>query len=83
MNECYLFTVSGNSTKPSFYHPDKNPLGQIFNIGDIVSMAGGNYTSLAIKGGVIGIRSGQSVCVFATGSVNDFLICILTILPLA
>ena len=48
--------VSGNSTKPSFYHPENNPLGQIFNIGEIVSLAGGNYTSLAIKGGVIGIR---------------------------
>ena len=82
MNECYLFTVSGNSTKPSFYHPDKNPLGQIFNIGDIVSMAGGNYTSLAIKGGVIGIRSGQSDWVLATVSVNDFLTWILTIPPI-
>lgn len=47
--------AGGNSTKPSFYHPEKNPLGQIFNIGEIVSLAGGNYTSLAIKGGVIGI----------------------------
>ena len=52
-----MFSVSGNSTKPSFYHPESNPLGQIFNIGEIVSLAGGNYTSLAIKGGVIGIRS--------------------------
>ena len=29
---------------------------QIFNIGEIVSLAQGNYTALAIKGGVIGIR---------------------------
>ena len=29
---------------------------QIFRIGEIVSLAKGNYTALAIKGGVIGIR---------------------------
>ena len=48
--------ILGNSSLPSFYHPTKNPLGQIFNIGEIVDLAGGNYTSLAINGGVIGIR---------------------------
>ena len=46
----------GNNSRPSFYHPEKNPLGQIFNIGEIVALAGGNYSSLAINGGVIGIR---------------------------
>ena len=46
--------ISG--TRPSIYHQTKNPLGQIFNIGEIVELAGGNYTSLAIKGGVIGVR---------------------------
>ena len=43
-------------SRPSFYHPLENPLGQIFNIGEIVKMAGGDYRSLAIRGGVIGIR---------------------------
>ena len=41
---------------PSLYHHKHNPLGQIFNIGEIVELAEGNYTQLAIKGGVIGIR---------------------------
>ena len=40
----------------SLYHHKHNPLGQIFNIGEIVELAEGNYTQLAIKGGVIGIR---------------------------
>ena len=43
-------------TRPSLYNHKHNPLGQIFNIGEIVELAGGNYTRLAIKGGVIGIR---------------------------
>ena len=43
---------------PSFFHATENPLGQIFNIGEIVRMAGGNYSSLAIRGGVVGIRYG-------------------------
>jgi len=47
--------IEGNNSRPSFYHPEKNPLGQIFNIGEIVALAGGNYSSLAINGGVIGI----------------------------
>ena len=45
-----------NSSLPSFYHPIDNPLGQIFNIGEIVKLAGGNYSALSITGGVIGIR---------------------------
>ena len=43
-------------SRPSLYHYNHNPFGQIFNIGEIVELAGGNYTKLAIKGGVIGIR---------------------------
>ena len=43
-------------SRPSLYHHNHNPLGQIFNIGEIVELAGGNYTKLAIKGVVIGIR---------------------------
>jgi len=43
------------SGRPSFYNPVTNPLGQIFRIGEIVTLAKGNYTALAIKGGVIGI----------------------------
>ena len=45
-------------TRPSLYNHKDNPMGQIFNIGEIVELAGGNCTQLAIKGGVIGIRSG-------------------------
>ena len=45
-----------NSSLPSFYHPVDNPLGQIFNIGEVVKLAGGNYSALSITGGVIGIR---------------------------
>ena len=41
---------------PSFYHQKNNPLGQIFYIGEVVRLAGGNYSTLAIRGGVIGIR---------------------------
>ena len=43
-------------SRPSFYHPTENPLGQIFNIGEIVRMARGEYNRLAIRGGVVGIR---------------------------
>ena len=43
-------------SRPSFYHPTENTIGQIFRIGQIVEMAGGNYSSLAIRGGVVGIR---------------------------
>ena len=50
----------GRDKGPSFYHPESNPLGQIFNIGEIVALAGGNYSSLAINGGVIGIRSASA-----------------------
>ena len=46
-------------TRPSLYNYKDNPMGQIFNIGEIVELAGGNYTHLAIKGGVIGIRFGK------------------------
>ena len=42
--------------RPSFYHKDANPLGQIFNLGEIVRLADGNYTQLSIKGGVVGIK---------------------------
>jgi len=42
-------------TRPSLFHHKHNPLGQIFNIGEVVELAGGNYTSLSIKGGVVGI----------------------------
>ena len=51
-----MVTIGNNSSRPSFYHPVDNPLGQIFNIGEIVVLAGGNYSALAITGGVIGIR---------------------------
>ena len=38
-------------SRPSFYHPTENPLGQIFNIGEIAKMAGGDYNMLAIRSG--------------------------------
>ena len=40
---------------PSIYHPVDNPLGQIFWLGDIVRLAGGNFTLLSIKGGVVSV----------------------------
>ena len=43
-------------SRPSFYHQTTNKLGQIFKIGEIVQLAGGDYKRLAIKGGVVGIR---------------------------
>ena len=47
--------IMGGSV-PSIYNFKTNPLGQIFIIGEIVELAGGNYTVLATNGGVIGIR---------------------------
>ena len=41
--------------RPTIYHPAKNPLGQIFWLGDIVESAGGNFSRLSVKGGVISI----------------------------
>lgn len=41
--------------KPTIYHPVKKPLGQIFWLGDVISLAGGNFTQLSLKGGVISI----------------------------
>jgi len=41
--------------KPTLYDREENPLGQIFWLGDIVSMAGGNLTQLSYKGGVVSI----------------------------
>ena len=48
----HLF-LSGPS--PSIYDPVENPLGQIFWLGDIVRLAGGNFTLLSIKGGVVSV----------------------------
>jgi hypothetical protein len=41
--------------KPSIYHPTKRPHGQIFWLGEMVELAGGNFSSLSIDGGVISI----------------------------
>ncbi len=40
---------------PTIYHPTKEPLGQIFWLGDIVRLAGGNFTALSINGGVVSV----------------------------
>eukprot|EP00095_Tigriopus_kingsejongensis_P001653 snap_masked-scaffold801_size95070-processed-gene-0.12 protein:Tk01653 transcript:snap_masked-scaffold801_size95070-processed-gene-0.12-mRNA-1 annotation:"hypothetical protein DAPPUDRAFT_206200" len=41
--------------RPSIYHPTKQPLGQIFWMGDMIDLAGGNFTQLSLKGGVVSI----------------------------
>ena len=41
--------------KPTIYDEKRRPLGQIFWLGDIVRLAGGNFTQLSIKGGVISV----------------------------
>jgi P2X purinoceptor 3 len=40
---------------PTIYNSETTPYGQIFWLGDIVRMAGGNFTSLSISGGVVSI----------------------------
>ncbi len=41
--------------RPTLYHPVDRPLGQIFWLGDVVSLAKGNFTKLSLRGGVISI----------------------------
>ncbi|XP_023325354.1 P2X purinoceptor 4 isoform X2 [Eurytemora carolleeae] len=41
--------------EPTIFHSELNPYGQIFRIGDLVELAGGNFTNMAVKGGVISI----------------------------
>ncbi|KAM4637128.1 P2X purinoceptor 3 [Discoglossus pictus] len=40
------------------YHPIKNPLCPIFRLGDMINLAGQNFSQLARNGGVLGIKIG-------------------------
>ena len=41
--------------KPTIFHPVTKKMGQIFWLGDIITLAEGNFTRLSLKGGVISI----------------------------
>ncbi|XP_074048592.1 P2X purinoceptor 1-like [Macrotis lagotis] len=48
-------TVSSQYLKNCTYHRSKEPLCPIFNLGSIVHYSGQNFSTLAVKGGVVGI----------------------------
>ncbi len=41
--------------RPTLYDKKSNPLGQIFWLGDIIRLAGGEFGKLSKKGGVVSI----------------------------
>ncbi|XP_069089142.1 P2X purinoceptor 3 [Pleurodeles waltl] len=50
--------LTSDQIKKCRFNPDTQPYCPIFRLGDVVKMAGQNFTKLADKGGVMGIKIG-------------------------
>ncbi|XP_029431623.1 P2X purinoceptor 3 [Rhinatrema bivittatum] len=53
-----LSNLTTDHIKKCLYDPDTNPHCPIFRLGDVVRLAGQNFSKLAADGGVIGIKIG-------------------------